>query len=45
MRFREGRLFGYPPPITADRSDHLFPSTDDGAEMAAAERLLVVRGS
>jgi integrase len=31
--------------ITADRYGHLFPSMDDGAEMAAAERLLVVRGS
>ena len=29
--------------ITADRYGHLFPSQDDGAEMAAAERMLVAR--
>jgi integrase len=28
--------------MTADRYSHLFPSNDDGAELAAAERLLVV---
>jgi integrase len=27
--------------ITADRYGHLFPSTDDGAELAAAERLIL----
>jgi integrase len=27
--------------ITADRYGHLFPSTDDGAELAAAEKMLV----
>jgi integrase len=29
--------------MTADRYGHLFPSQDDGAEMAAAERMLVAR--
>jgi integrase len=29
--------------ITADRYGHLFPSTDDGAELAAAEKALVLR--
>jgi integrase len=29
--------------ITADRYGHLFPSQDDGAEMAAAEKMLVAR--
>jgi integrase len=29
--------------ITADRYGHLFPSTDDGTELAAAERALVAR--
>jgi integrase len=29
--------------ITADRYGHLFPSQDDGTEMAAAERMLVAR--
>jgi hypothetical protein len=28
--------------MTADRYSHLFPSNDDGNELAAAERLLVV---
>jgi hypothetical protein len=27
--------------MTADRYGHLFPSTDDGAELAAAERLIL----
>jgi hypothetical protein len=27
--------------ITADRYGHLFPSNDDGAELAAAERLIL----
>jgi integrase len=30
--------------ITADVYGHLFPASDDGAELAAAERLLVVPG-
>jgi integrase len=29
--------------MTADRYGHLFPSTDDGAELAAAEKALVLR--
>jgi len=29
--------------MTAERYGHLFPSTDDGAELAAAERALVLR--
>jgi integrase len=29
--------------ITADRYGHLFPSSDDGAELAAAEKALVLR--
>jgi len=28
--------------MTADRYGHLFPSTDDGAELAAAERALIM---
>ena len=28
--------------MTADRYGHLFPSTDDGAELAAAEKVLLV---
>ena len=27
--------------ITADRYGHLFPSADDGAELAAAEKVLM----
>jgi integrase len=29
--------------ITADRYGHLFSSTDDGTELAAAEKALVLR--
>jgi hypothetical protein len=29
--------------IKVDRYGHLFPSTDDGTELAAAERALVAR--
>ena len=29
--------------MTADRYGHLFPSADDGAELAAAEKALVLR--
>jgi integrase len=29
--------------MTADRYGHLFPSSDDGAELAAAEKALVLR--
>jgi len=28
---------------TADRYGHLFPSTDDGTELVAAEKALVLR--
>jgi hypothetical protein len=27
--------------MTADRYGHLFPSTDDGAELAAAEKAIL----
>jgi len=41
LKLVQGRLGHASIQITADRYGHLFPSADDGSELAAAERALI----